>query len=121
MKSVKDIEKMTLEELEAVSMDEGIVVPEGFRESMEACLKSREAGRKSLRVIGIAAAASLLVGVGFGLAGINEEPKDTFDDPYLAYAQIEKALDMMSEGMKKGFDMADESEAIIIRTTEILK
>ena len=121
MKSIKDIEKMTLEELEAVSMDEGIAVPEGFRESMEARLKFRESGRKSLRVIGIAAAASLLVGAGFGLAGINDEPKDTFDDPYLAYAQIEKALSMMSEGMKKGFDMADDSEAIIIRTTEILK
>jgi hypothetical protein len=121
MKSIKDIEKMTLEELEAVSMDEGIVVPEGFRESMEARMKSHEAGRKSLRIISIAAAASLLVGAGFGLAGLNDQPKDTFDDPYLAYAQVEKALSMMSEGMKKGFDMADESEAIIIRTTEILK
>ena len=120
MKSIKDIEKMTLEELEAVSMDEGIAVPEGFRESMEARVRSRAAGRKSLRVIGIAA-ASLLVGAGFGLAGINDEPKDTFDDPYLAYAHVEKALSMMSEGMKKGFDMADESEAIISRTTEILK
>lgn len=121
MKSIKDIEKMTLEELEAVSMDEGIAVPEGFRESMEARVRSRAAGRKSLRVIGIAAAASLLVGAGFGLAGINDEPKDTFDDPYLAYAHVEKALSMMSEGMKKGFDMADESKAIISRTTEILK
>ena len=121
MKSIKDIEKMTLEELEAVSMDEGIAVPEGFMESMEARLNSREAGRKSLRIISIAAAASLLVGAGFGLAGLKGQPKDTFDDPYLAYAQVEKALDMMSEGMKKGFDMADESEAIIIRTTEILK
>lgn len=121
MKSIKDIEKMTLEELEAVSMDEGIVVPEGFRESMEASLKFREASRKSLRVIGIAAAASLLIGAGFGLAGINDEPKDTFDDPYLAYAQVEKAFSMMSEGMKKGFDMADDYEAIITRTTEILK
>ena len=121
MKSIKDIEKMTLEELEAVSMDEGIAVPEGFMESMEARLNSRQAGRKSLRIISIAAAASLLVGAGFGLAGLKDHPKDTFDDPYLAYAQVEKALSMMSEGMKKGFDMADDSEAIIIRTTEILK
>ena len=121
MKSIKDIEKMTLEELEAVSMDEGIAVSEGFMESMEARLKAQEPGGKSLRIIGIAAAESLLVGAGFGLAGLNDQPKDTFDDPYLAYAQVEKAFSMMSEGMKKGFDMADESEAIIIRTTEILK
>lgn len=108
---------MTLEELEVVSMDAGISVPDGFRESIEARLKRR----KSLRIISIAAAASLLVGSGFGLAGINDEPKDTFDDPYLAYAQVEKAFAMMSEGMKKGLDMAEESEAIITRTTEILK
>lgn len=112
---------MTLEELEAVSMDEGIAVPEGFRESMEARFWRRESGRKSLRIIGIAAAASLLVGAGFGLAGINDDPKDTFDDPYLAYAQVEKAFAMMSEGMKKGLDMAAETEDIISRTTEILK
>ena len=121
MKSIKEIERMTLEELEAVSMDEDIAVPEGFRERMESRLKSREAGRKSLRIMTVAAAASLLVGIGFGLAGINDEPKDTFDDPYLAYAQVEKALSIMSEGMKKGLDMAEESEAIITRTTEILK
>ena len=34
MKSIKDIENMSLEQLEAVSMDENIAVPEGFAARM---------------------------------------------------------------------------------------
>ena len=121
MKSIKEIERMTLEELEAVSMDEDIAVPEGFRERMESRLKSREAGRKSLRIMTVAAAASLLVGIGFGLAGINDEPKDTFDDPYLAYAELEKTFARMSEGVQKGLAMAEESEAALDKVSSVFE
>lgn len=121
MKSIHDIEKMTLEELEALSLDETIAVPEDLGIRVEGALKKGIKDRKAARGIGVAAAAALLVGAGFGLAGLNDSPEDTFDDPYLAYAQVEKTLSMISESMKRGLEMAGESEAIIARTTEILK
>lgn len=121
MKEIQDIEKMTLEELEAVSFDETIDVPEYLDVRLETALKRGIMAKKAARGVGVAAAAALLVGAGFGLAGLNDSPEDTFDDPYLAYAQVEKTLSMMSEGVKRGLEMAGESEAIITRTTEILK
>ena len=42
MKSIKEIENMSLEQLEAVSMDENIPVPEGFAERMKADAKVLE-------------------------------------------------------------------------------
>ena len=39
MKSIKEIEKMTLEELEVVSLDESLKVPTDFAEKLRAGLK----------------------------------------------------------------------------------
>ena len=76
MKSIKDIKNMSLEQLEAVSMDENIMVPEGFAERMKDDVvilerlmedKPQKAGRvRTLRIASIAAAAVLLAGIGFG-------------------------------------------------------
>ena len=51
----------------------------------------------------------------------NAAPKDTFDDPYLAYAELERVLATISEGVKKGMDMLEESEYVIEKSTEIFK
>ena len=102
MKSIKDIENMSLEQLEAVSMDESIAVPEGF----EARIKGAYSRRKVVRY---AAAASVVIiaGVGLGIAQRAGQPKDTFDDPYLAYAELEKAFDKISASVNKSMDMAN--------------
>lgn len=120
MKSIKEIEKMTLEELEVVSLDENLKVPTDFAEKLRAGLNAR---KEQMRATKIVAAASivLLAGIGFSIAGFSDDPKDTFTDPYLAYAQIEETLAMISEGMKKGIDMAQESETIFVKSTEIFK
>ena len=52
---------------------------------------------------------------------LNNEPKDTFDNPYMAYAELEKAFATMSEGIKKGMDMVEASESVIRKSTEIFK
>ena len=125
MKSIKDIENMSLEQLEAVSMDESISVPEGFTLRLQeqvviTALTDSEAGKvKTVRFAAIAASAALLVGIGLGIAGWHNEPKDTFSDPYLAYAELEKAFTTMAEGMQKGFSMAEKSEEIIDRTASV--
>ena len=128
MKSLKEIEDISLEQLEAVSQDEAIAVPEGFRQRLEAELDAqnqletmKEEPRKIrlAPVIGVAASVLLLIGIGLGIARWQSEPKDTFTDPYLAYAELEKAFSTMSEGMNKALAMADKSETIIDRATSV--
>lgn len=130
MKSLKDIENISLEELEAVSQDETAAVPEGFRQRLEAELDARskletlkEEPRKIrlAPVIGVAASAAVLVGIGLGIARWQSEPKDTFTDPYLAYAELEKAFSTMSEGMNKALAMADRSEATLDKVAEVFE
>ena len=128
MKSLKEIEDISLEELDAVSQDEAITVPEGFRQRLEAELDAqnkletlKEEPRKIrlVPVIGVAASVLLVIGIGLGIARWQSEPKDTFTDPYLAYAELEKAFSTMSEGMNKALAMADKSETIIDRATSV--
>ena len=120
---------MSLEQLEAASMDEYISVPDGFASRLEDGLEvlerltedeSRKDGRvRMVRVLSAAAAAALLVGAGLGLSGRQEEPEDTFTDPYLAYAELEKAFAIMSGEIHKGLAMAEKSEEIIDRTSSV--
>lgn len=120
---------MSLEQLVAASMDENISVPDGFASRLEDGLEvlerltedeSRKAGRvRMVRVLSAAAAAALLVGAGLGLSGRQDEPEDTFTDPYLAYAELEKAFAIMSGEIHKGLAMAEKSEEIIDRTSSV--
>lgn len=120
---------MSLEQLEAASMDENISVPDGFASRLGDGLEvferltedeSRKDGRvRMVRVLSAAAAAALLVGAGLGLSGRQDEPEDTFTDPYLAYAELEKAFAIMSGEIHKGLAMAEKSEEIIDRTSSV--
>ena len=109
MKTLEDIENMSLEDLKVVSRDECIAVPEGLSERLV-----RNAGREVTRkrILTLSGVAAIVVlAVGLSLFKTDREPVDTFDDPYLAYAELERALAMVSEGMQKGIE----------RTVEILK
>lgn len=131
MKSIKEIENMSLEQLEAVSMDENIPVPEGFAERMRTDVEVLERlvedkpqpqqRRWVMTTVSVAAAAALLIGVGFGIARWQSEPKDTFDDPYLAYAELEKAFAIMSGGVHKALAMAEESEAALDKVSSVFE
>ena len=118
MKSLKDIEKITTEELEVISLDEKIVVPH----DLEYKIQSRILGKKKkiYSMISVAAAIAVIV-TGLSMSLLNTEPEDTFDDPYLAYAELEKAFAKMSERMRKGMDMVETSESVIKKSTEIFK
>ena len=130
MKSIKEIENMSLEELIAVSSDEATAVPEGFAERIGKQVEAHKIARdlendadrvKTVRWIGAAAAVTLLAGTGLGIANWQKQPKDTFDDPYLAYAELEKAFATMSDSLQKGIAMADKSEDIIDRTINVFE
>ena len=107
MKSIKEIENMSLEQLEAVSMDESIAVPEGFANRLENSLEGRKSKVKVVRFVAAAASVAVLAGVGFGIAKWQDEPKDTYDDPYLAYAELERAFEKISTGINQSLEMAN--------------
>ena len=118
MKSIKDIEHITIEELEAISLDEKIVVPHDLNDKIQSRLLGKK--KKIYSMISVAAAIAVIV-TGLSISFLDNEPKDTFDNPYLAYAELEKAFATMSEGMKKGMDMIETSESVIKKSTEIFK
>jgi hypothetical protein len=130
MKSIKEIENMSLEELIAVSLDEATAVPEGFAERIGKQVEAHKIARDlendadrvdTVRWIGAAAAVTLLAGTALGIVNWQNRPKDTFDDPYLAYAELEKAFATMSDSLQKGITMADKSEDIIDRTINVFE
>ena len=130
MKSIKEIENMSLEELIAVSSDEAIAVPEGIAERIGRQVEAQKIAKdlendadrvKTVRWIGAAAAVTLLAGTALGIVNWQNQPKDTFDDPYLAYAELEKAFATMSDSLQKGLAMADKSEDIIDRTINVFE
>ena len=130
MKSIKEIENMSLEELMAVSSDEATAVPEGFAERIGKQVEAQKIAKdlendsdrtRTVRWIGAAAAVTLLAGTALGIVNWQNRPKDTFDDPYLAYAELEKAFATMSDSLQKGLAMADKSEDIIDRTINVFE
>lgn len=130
MKSLKDIENMSLEQLETVSKDESIAVPEGLTQRVQEMLEVQakvdkvtnyipSTGRRIRLAVGAVASFVILAGLGLEIARWQNEPEDTFDDPYLAYAELEKAFALISDGMQKGLSMARESEEVIDRTATV--
>ena len=128
MKSIKEIENMSLEQRVAVSSDEATATPEGFAERIGKQVEAQKIASdlennadrvRTVRWIGAAAAVTLLAGTALGIANWQNRPKDTFDDPYLAYAELEKAFATMAEGLQKGIAMADKSEDIMGKATSV--
>ena len=130
MKSIKEIENMSLEELIAVSSDEATAVPEGFAERIGKHVEAHKIAKdlendadrtRTVRWIGAAAAVTLLAGTALGIVNWQNQPKDTFDDPYLAYAELQKAFSTMADCLQKGLAMADKSNDIIDRTINVFE
>ena len=105
---MKEIKDMSIEELAAIAGDKSIPVPENLRTDISATLDtlelvgSRRNGhvRRLVTVCSIAASIALCAFAGMELIGQEPRPKDTFEDPYLAYAQLEKAFDLISTKMQ---------------------
>ncbi len=108
MKNIDEITRLTADDLERISLDESITVPEELSRKVQQAVRGR-----TLRwavPTGVAAAIAVLLAVGLTR---NPEPKDTFDDPYLAYAEVEKVFSKISGTVAYGADKISESEATI--------
>lgn len=124
MKRIDDIEKMGLEELEAAAMAGNAGVPQGLEERIKERILAREmskmpVGRSVMRLGGIAAAvvlALMLLKPGM----VEDQLQDTFEDPRMAYAQVEKAFAEISNKMSMGVEMVSQAKPLAEKPMEIL-
>ena len=118
MKTIDEISRLGAEDLERISLDESIPVPEELSGKVQEAVAKADGSRRSwaLPSVGIAAAVAVLVAVGLTLTR-NPEPKDTFDDPYLAYAEVEKVFAKISGTVAYGAEKVSESEQTLDKLT----
>lgn len=103
MKRIEDIEKLSAEDLCRIGADESVPVPEDLDIRLP----------RPLRYGSIAAAAAVLIGLaGWGLSR-PAAPTDSFDDPYLAYAAVEQALEKMSFTIQSAATKVNAAEDIL--------
>ena len=131
MKTLEEISRLGAEDLERIALDESIPVPEELSSRVQAALEEqagadrptttdgwtatrRRSGNLSPRkyeasIFAVAAAIALFA---LGTVFLTREPapKDTFDDPYLAYAEVEKVFSKISGTIAYGAEKVNESE-----------
>ena len=119
MKKIEDILNMECEALEEASRD--VQVPEGLQERIAQAIAAHEVldeaprhipDRRFVRWLPYSAVAAAIIAV--SVIGLERarRPKDTFDDPYLAYAQVEETFRYISDKMSLGMEQAIEAKSI---------
>jgi hypothetical protein len=120
MKKFDEISRLSADDLERISLDERIPVPEELSGRVQGALHdlaaSEEASagsrfiRRVLPAVGIAAALAVVAAIGLTR---DPEPADTFDDPYLAYAQVEAVFAKISGTVAYGAGKIEDTESRI--------
>ena len=129
MKSLNDIEKLSLEDLERISLDESIEVPADLESRIldRAFCQSRQMwfnrlfDRTSAKVIGIAASIAIIAGIGFVWLNRSKPLQDTYDDPLLAYAAVEEALNKMASTVEVGVNSVAMGEELLRKPGEVIQ
>ena len=111
MKTLDEMTRLSAGELERISLDESIPVPQELSARVRETVR-RQPLRRLVPAAGIAAALAALVAVGVALSR-EPAPKDTFDDPRLAYAEVEKVFAKISGTVAYGAEKISESEATL--------
>jgi hypothetical protein len=125
MKRIQDIEKLQEEELEMVALGEDIKIPDGLEERIKAAIAAKESIKPKAEPVRWIPYAALAVAAGLAAVVIiqhNESGKlqDTFDDPYLAYAQVEATFQKISDKMALGADLAAKAGQTAGKPMEII-
>ena len=139
MKRLEDIENLSMLDLDRIASDESIKVPASLKHDIAVTARAlemsskedevKEAGtplrryRKILKMISYPAAAVAIVTIGMRLSFQDSipTPKDTFEDPKMAYIQMEQVFGYISEKMNTGMDIADAAEPVIDKTINALR
>lgn len=131
MKRIEDIEKLTLEDLERLSDDESVAVPESLGKGIENRILASEilrhdSPRPSMRlwkrIVPVFAAAAVIavVAIGLGLHRSAVTPVDTFDSPEEAYAQVERTFAMIGSKVGKGKSITDAALPHMQKTSKLI-
>ena len=75
---------------------------------------------KIISLISYPAAAVAVILIGLNLS-FGNTPKDTFDDPLMAYAQMEQVFGFISEKMNTGMEIANIAEPVFDKTINALR
>ena len=125
MKRIQDIEILQEEDLEMAALGEDITIPAGLEERIKAAIAAKEAVKPKAEPVRWIPYAALAVAAGFAAVAIirhngSGKLQDTFDDPYLAYAQVEATFQKISDKMAIGVDMAAKAEQAAEKPMEII-
>lgn len=140
MKRLEDIENLSILDLERIASDKSIKVPASLKHDIAVTARALEMAskeeeevkethvphrryRKILRMISYPAAAIAIITIGMRLSFQDSipTPKDTFEDPMMAYVQMEQVFGFISEKMNTGMDIADAAEPVIDKTINALR
>ena len=136
MKKLEDIERLSALDLERIASDETIMVPATLKRDITITARALEMAsredrthkntntgkrlRKAFVLISYSAAAVALIVIGLHLS-FQDTPKDTFDDPKMAYTQMEQVFGFISEKMNAGMDIANVAEPVFDKTINALR
>lgn len=125
MKTIEEIERISFEDLERISADKKIAVPVGLEAKIAARLICIENRKQSKRFRARAAYASSAAGLAATLAVVlmiasPQRPKDSFDDPVLARAELERTFAYISEKIDNGMGLVEESAAFMEKPAQMI-
>lgn len=125
MKRIQDIEKLQEEDLEMAALGEDITIPAGLEERLKAAIVAKETVKPKAEPMRWIPYAALAVAAGFAAVAIirhngSGKLQDTFDDPYLAYAQVEATFQKISDKMAIGVGVAAKAEQTAEKPMEII-
>lgn len=125
MKTLEEIEKLSLEDLEKISADRTVKAPEKLRAKIAAGLflngHSHKKARSRIRFGYVCAAACLATVLALTLPVFqSQKPKDTFDNPVEALTQLDRTFSYISEKMDKGLGMAEKGVSLIDRPVQMI-
>lgn len=126
MKTLEEIGKLDFSQLEAFAEDRSIEAPSDLSDRIKAAgiahaMKAGKEKKKMLSAWRPALAGTLAIAAGLAVVlSIPKQPEDTFDDPRLAYAELERTFELISSKVDKGLEIAGEAGPIIEKTNEAL-
>ena len=137
MKKLEDIERLSALDLDRIASDESIRVPETLNRDITITARALEMASKEedvtigntrpqrrlgkiISLISYPAAAVAVILIGLNLS-FGNTPKDTFDDPLMAYAQMEQVFGFISEKMNTGMEIANIAEPVFDKTINALR
>lgn len=124
MKSVDEIERMDFGALERIADDASVKAPDSLIDGIESVIVADALARRPSRSRFSPAVFGALAAVAAGLAlvlALPRQPEDTFDDPALAYAELERTFSYISGKMDRGMDIAAVAGPSLERTIEVFK